>query len=111
LSLFLLYLRIFSCNRATKIAIWAGIGISGLFYSATAIFFGVACVPRPHNTWLITALSPQCSSTKRMNYAHGSFGVVSDLYIFILPLPGLWKLQLPVKKKVGVCAIFLAGLM
>ncbi len=111
LALFLLYLRIFSCNRAIKIAIYLGIIVNFLFYAATTIFFGVGCVRRPNTSWLGTALTARCHSTLDMNYAQGIFGIVSDLYIFILPFPPLWKLQLPLRKKVGICAIFLAGLM
>ena len=111
LALFLLYLRIFSCKRSTKIAIYLGILVNSLFYAATTMVFGVQCVRRPAETWLGATISPRCGSTLSMNYIQGGFGVASDLYIFILPLPVLWGLQMPLQRKLAVCAIFLTGLM
>ena len=39
----------------------------------------------------------------------GAASVVSDLYLVILPLPAVWSLQLPFRKKIGVSAMFLTG--
>ena len=46
-----------------------------------------------------------------MTWAQGIYGLISDLYIFILPLPVLWGLQMSLRKKIAITAIFLAGLM
>ena len=46
-----------------------------------------------------------------MKYAQSGFGIASDLYIFILPFPPILKMQLPLRKKLGICAIFMAGTM
>lgn len=54
LAHFLLYLRIFSCNRTTKIAIYLGIIISFIFHITITILVGVGCVPRPGSSWLAT---------------------------------------------------------
>ena len=42
-----------------------------------------------------------------------SFGIklATDLVIFILPIPILWHTQLPRGKKLGICAMFLLGLL
>lgn len=111
LTLFLLYLRIFSCNRATKLAIYLGIVVNFFFYVATTIYLGITCVRRSGTTWAATIRSAQCQSTISMNYAQGGFSIASDLYIFILPFPTILKLQLPLRKKLGICAIFVAGTM
>ncbi|KAL8711208.1 MAG: hypothetical protein Q9220_004353 [cf. Caloplaca sp. 1 TL-2023] len=39
----------------------------------------------------------------------GAVNVASDFYIFLLPIPGVLQLQLPKKRKIGVCAIFATG--
>lgn len=111
LSLFLLFLRIFSCNRPTRYAIYFGIIINCHFYTAIILAFGIQCVRRPRTSWLATAGSARCRSTTVINYIQGSFGVVSDIYIFVLALPVLWGLQMAPPKKLGVIAIFLIGLM
>jgi hypothetical protein len=46
-----------------------------------------------------------------MDYPTGIFGVISDLYILILPMPTVFSLHLPMKRKVGIAAIFMTGAM
>ena len=46
-----------------------------------------------------------------MGIIQGVFGLLSDVYIFILPLPSLWGLQMRLRRKLGISAIFLTGLM
>lgn len=42
-------------------------------------------------------------------YALGSMNFISDLFIFILPLPTVWRLHLPRKDKLGVTLVFMGG--
>ncbi|CAF9938930.1 MAG: hypothetical protein HETSPECPRED_001426 [Heterodermia speciosa] len=39
----------------------------------------------------------------------GVFGVISDIYILGLPIPTTLKLNLPLRKRLGVIAIFMIG--
>lgn len=94
-----------------KFAIQAGIVINCLFYAATSMVFGVKCVRRPGQSWLEAASTDRCRSTVNMNYIQGIFGIVSDIYIFVLPFPVLWGLQMTLRKKVGVSGIFFTGLL
>ena len=111
LALFILYFRIFSTDRKTRIGIYLGIIIGCLFYTSADIVFLITCVPRRGVRWLSPEFAAQCTPATNMNYVQGIFGVVSDLYIFILPLPVLWTLQMPLKRKLGITAIFVTGLM
>ena len=106
LALFLLFFRVFSCNRPTKYAIYFGTIVSCLFCIAVTLAFGIQCIRGPGKNWLATARSARRTSTTVMNYIQGSFGVASDIYIFILPLPVLWGLHITRSKKLGVSAIF-----
>ena len=105
LALFLLYYRLFASDRGTRIAIYLGIIINGLIYVSFSIFYCVRCIPGPG--WLST----KCSQTNDQNDFLGAFSLVSDLYIFILPLPVLSSLQMPFRRKLGVAATFGTGLM
>ncbi|MCJ1346583.1 hypothetical protein MMC31_004801, partial [Peltigera leucophlebia] len=46
-----------------------------------------------------------------MTYVQGIFNIVSDFYVLVLPLPVVWKLQLPLRKKIAVSAVFMTGLL
>ena len=44
-------------------------------------------------------------------YAYGSMNFISDFFIFLLPLPMVWGLQLSRKDKLGVTLVFMGGAM
>ncbi|KAL8628661.1 hypothetical protein Q9189_005609, partial [Teloschistes chrysophthalmus] len=52
-----------------------------------------------------------CNNPAAWFIASGIFNVVSDFAILILPIPCIWKLQLPKKKKVMVSAVFATGIL
>lgn len=112
-SIFLLYLRIFSPDRVTKYLIYFGIIITFLYYFATALLI-ISWIPKDINnetSWLITLGNSAQFRKNIINGVHqGIFNVVSDLYVLILPIPAVWKLQLPWRKKIGICIVFATGL-
>lgn len=111
LALFLMYYRIFALNRWTRIAIYFGIILNGLFYFASCIGLIILCIPRRSESWTSMTYATRCYHAEAMGDVQGIFGLVSDLYIFILPLPVLFRLQMSLKKKLGITAVFLTGLM
>ena len=111
LALFLLYYRLFASDYRTKIAIYLGIIAVCLFYIASSIAFLILCLPRPDGSWLSPRRIARCTRSLEVSIAHGWFGLLSDLYIYFLPLPVLWGLHMPLRKRLGVAAVFLTGLM
>lgn len=111
LSLFLLYLRLFRPSQWTKILIYFGIVTTFAYYTATTVTFGVLCIPRPGESWMESDFSPSCRKSIVMTYIQGVFNVVSDFYLLLLPVPVVWNLQMPLRKKIGVLTIFMTGLL
>ena len=111
LSLFLLYHRLFAVNRWTRIAIYFGVILNGLFYLASCIALIILCIPRRSESWTSPTYAARCYHAEAMGDVQGIFGLLSDIYIFILPLPVLFKLQMSLRKKLGITAVFLTGLM
>ena len=109
LSLFLLYLRIFSPNRTMRLLIYAGISVNLVYYVATAVGMMAFCLPRHGESWPLALLSQHCHHAITMTYVQGIFNIVSDLFILVLPIPVVWRLQMPQRKKWGVFAIFATG--
>ena len=50
-----------------------------------------------------------CIDRPKAGLAYGSMNIISDLFIFILPMPMLWRLQLNRKGKLGVMLVFMGG--
>lgn len=85
--------------------------MNGAFYFSAMIWILIACTPRRGGNYLESFASPQCSKMIDMSLSVGIFGVVSDLYLLIIPIPAVLPLQLPTRQKVGVLAVFLTGLL
>lgn len=111
IAIFLLYYRFFSIDRWTRIAIHIGMGVTSCFYPAMVIVEIVLCTPKPKQSWAPMNSRGRCSRGQALAEIYGVFGLVSDLYVFILPLPVLRRLNMSSKKKIGVTATFLTGLM
>jgi hypothetical protein len=52
-----------------------------------------------------------CLDLRAPYIAGAAINAASDLLIVILPQPLIWNLQLSSKRKIGLCAIFLVGLL
>ena len=50
-----------------------------------------------------------CVDTIKSDYAYGSLNFVSDLILFVLPLPMVWRLKMSGRDKVGISIIFMIG--
>jgi hypothetical protein len=111
-SLLYLYLRLFKPVGRTVIVIWGGIVFIIVGYIAlgiiTTIFYlqsaDPALVERGGSTRLTTAVMTVSSG-------QGVLGSVSDIYILLIPLRLVGLMHLPLGRKLGVCAIFLTGLL
>jgi hypothetical protein len=110
-SLFLLYLRLFSPDRCTRNLIYFGLVVTFLVYLGTTVATGAFCIPRPGESWFGAVISLRCSKGLFMAFVQGIFNVISDFYILVIPVPVVLKLQLPLRKKIGVCAIVMTGLL
>ncbi|KAL8736913.1 MAG: hypothetical protein Q9181_002209 [Wetmoreana brouardii] len=111
LSLLWLYLEVFRPNRQLRYAIYFGMTFTTLFYTSTFIAFCILAVPRPGESWIGTLLSDGVAQLIPLSIVQGAVNIATDLYIFLLPIPGVLQLQYSTKKKVGVCAIFMTGLL
>ncbi len=60
--------------------------------------------------FLAAFISESCNKTRVLVVIQGVGSVVSDLFLLILPLPAVWKLNMPIKRKLAVSSIFLVGI-
>lgn len=108
-SILLLYRRIFSVSKWLRTSVYIGLPFMALFYTAmicTGIASVVQCVG-------IAAGSLQfCDDIGGpVQLVHSAFNVATDFWILALPMPLVLKLQLPRARKVGLFAVFSAGLV
>ena len=66
--------------------------------------------PDDDATWLTRAI--ECSSpSQHLALAQAVFGTISDIYLLVIPIQSIFRLKLPMQRKIGVSAIFMIGVM
>ena len=111
LTFFLLYLQIFRPSKPTRYAIHLGAAACSVVYGACAIEAFVLSTPSPGQTFFSVTISNRFKETKIGGLVAGAFGILSDFYILCLPISSVWQLHLSVRRKIGVTAIFMSGLL
>lgn len=108
-SLFILFMDIFGPVRWLRYMAIIGMIVTGLFYATTSIVFASWCIPRRHQSYFDAMNSHRCAQSFRVMIIMGAVNVLSDFYLLFLPLPAVWSLNLPFRKKLAISAIFLTG--
>ncbi len=112
LSILLLYLELFRVKKQARITVAIGVTIITAQCLATIIGYSVLCVPKPGESWLMHTSTYKCRVTATLfGVGMGAISVFSDLYVILIPLPVVWKLQVATRKKVGVSIVFITGLL
>jgi hypothetical protein len=113
LSILFLWMRIFA--RATRgfiIFCWIMIGVI-IAWSLTFFFATVfQCGTRWDWNWSpIFFFLTKCTDTLAMLTVFTATDLLTDFIIMLMPVPLIWKLNMPTRKKVAVTAVFMVGLL
>ena len=68
------------------------------------------CMPHNGDPWTI-AVGINCQHLEIPGMVQAGMNIAADVTIFLLPLPVIAKLQIPLNKKIALGAIFATGLM
>ncbi|KAI0975488.1 hypothetical protein F4678DRAFT_326816 [Xylaria arbuscula] len=104
-----LYLRIFGIKKWLRITSYITLALTAAVYISGIVAIPPACTP--HSTNLSESFINNCQGRTRMiNVYLGSFSVLADVIILVLPLPIIFGLKLLVRSRVGLAFLFLSGL-
>lgn len=104
----MIFARIF-CVRSFRIAAYTTTALSVIWAVATILMILVVCRPLEH-FW--NPSSPgECGDLVTTLIVFGVLDVAIDVVILLLPIPMVWKLQMPFANKIGLAAIFAMGLL
>lgn len=110
-SIFLFYLQIFSINKSVKVGSKIGLVATVLGYVPASLLLLYFITPHIGETWAELAASGRARRGFPVSISIGVASVIVDIYIFVLPLPALFKLQLPTSKKIQLIALFGTAMM
>ncbi|GAB1311517.1 hypothetical protein MFIFM68171_01727 [Madurella fahalii] len=106
MSILFLYLKIIP-QRGYRIFNWimmAFVFLTGLTCVVAGIF---QCNPI-HKAWH-TEVPGTCFNQVALYLSNAGLNIFQDLIIYFLPVPTLWKLQLPRKQRIALIAVFIIG--
>ncbi|KAJ9610699.1 hypothetical protein H2200_005476 [Cladophialophora chaetospira] len=101
------YLRFF-VERRYRRAAWFLIGfilVGGVAFILTGCF---ACSPIAFS-WDKSIQGGHCINQEPLWFSFSGFNILTDLAVWVLPMPVLWKLQLPRKQKLSLIGVFALG--
>lgn len=103
-----MYLRIFGSNKPFRYATWAVLFFVAGYLSCNIITLLFGCTPIT-KYWKHDEPG-HCINLVQADYAYGSMNVVSDVLLFLLPLPMVWQLRLSRGDKLGLVLVFMSGI-
>ena len=106
-----MYLQIFRPMKRLRYGSYVGAVVNVLFYVCILIVTLAYTVPAPGQTWQESIQTARSVHSVTMSPYVSSGSLVLDVYILVLPIAGVSKLQLTIRRKMGVIVIFLTGLM
>ncbi|KAF2234992.1 hypothetical protein EV356DRAFT_532274 [Viridothelium virens] len=107
LAFFWSYKRIFYPSRVMKWLCYGGAFVCTDLYISQIFHDIFICIP-VQKDW-DPRLSGHCLPSGVGGSVTGIFNVISDVYILVLPLPFLWKLQMKLGPKLKLMALFGVG--
>ncbi|KAI1121345.1 hypothetical protein F5Y10DRAFT_282568 [Nemania abortiva] len=110
-TLLTLYLRLFAPDPKARYMIIFGLIFIAVFYTISMIVTLATCLPRRgEGGWASTAT--RCErQDEQFAEAQGVVGALTDLYILYIPMRLLAGLNLSLRRKISLYAVFLTGLL
>jgi hypothetical protein len=96
-----------------RIASISGIVVITAFHLSISIAFASMCVPSTGTSqfdFLAAFVSEACTRTRVLVVLQGVGNVAIDFFLLVIPLPAVWNLQMPFRRKLGISAMFLVGI-
>ena len=107
----LLYLQIFRPMRWLRVNIYIGVTILTVFYWSFSIALFVIDTPRPWETWAELELSKRFEDSAKTKVPMAVGGMIADVWLLVLPLIAIYKLQLHQTRRIALTIMFSTGLM
>ncbi|KAL2751869.1 hypothetical protein ACRALDRAFT_1083809 [Sodiomyces alcalophilus JCM 7366] len=107
-SILILYHRMFRPERWFRVCLYITLAILfGAYWMTVPLCFNY-CMPHNGAPWELSILE-NCNHLATPGLVQAAVNIAADIAIFVLPLPIVLNLHLPMGKKIGIAAIFATG--
>ena len=110
LTFFILYWSIFHPFRWLKYAIVGGAFVVVSVYVACILVMMIEGAPPPGQTWHDTSEVSRLLIGQKLTVPLAAWSLASDVFLLLLPISGVLRLQLSQKKKYALLMVFMTGL-
>lgn len=112
-AIFLLYRQLFATEQRTRLAINIGLLVTFLVYLSNVPLAAVYLAPRAGQSWdsLILTLEANKTPMTLGGVVQSTIATLIDFYIFFLPLPILFRLHIPARRRLQLAGIFSTALL
>ncbi|KAL8787504.1 MAG: hypothetical protein Q9213_002162 [Squamulea squamosa] len=107
-SLLLLFYRLFSIDKWFRYKLYAAFTFIAITTLPSIPMYLAVCLPNSDGSW--AGASQKCTKTNVYAYVQGPVGVIFDVFAIYLPASVIATLHLPLRRKIGVLAIFMTGM-
>jgi hypothetical protein len=108
LSILNLYVDILALDHLHYIVCFTVMVVTALWFAVAILGSFLLCRPLAYN-WDATIPGGHCGDTTAAYIALHAANVAIDVIVAMLPIPLLWNIQLPTRKKLTVMAMFALG--
>lgn len=109
-AILMVYLRLFNVIGWMRWCCYLGIGFLFCAYWSLVPVSVIYNFPQDGERWDL-AMSLDSVPAQLPFVIIGLVSIISDLYILVLPLPALFKLQVSWRRKFGLCLMFMTAIM
>lgn len=101
--------RLFGIRKWLRVTVWTAIGAGFATFLASLLYVSVECSAAKVHDAVDGMVCIDSASTNGL--VHGAASLVLDVVAFIIPVPILWNLKISKSKKIGLGAVFGAGIL
>ncbi|TEY40874.1 hypothetical protein BOTCAL_0416g00070 [Botryotinia calthae] len=110
IPILLLYLRIFGTTKKFRYAVYFGFAADFAIYMVNVPVLAYFCAPRPGGSWDSPDALAKCARIEPLAIVQGACNILLDIYILLLPVQPIIKLQMPTRTKLNIIAVFTTGI-
>lgn len=104
-----MYRRLFDLQKKAKIFVNGALVVVLVVYIALLLAIVFFCIP-VQKAW-DGSIDGHCSDPAPVSYLSGVWNSLVDIYVLLIPVPFLWKLNMRTRQKLKLSAVFGIGIL
>ena len=105
-TIFLFYLNVFGVNKMIRYRVWFGLFWNFCLYWSSIPIETLTSAPRIGQPWNVETINRKYKIATIYSILQGVFSVALDLYIFLLPIPVILRLQMSLRRRCSILGVF-----